>query len=66
MVLLLGGVNYDNINILGRWCSNDMMMYLHTFTHPLMQAFAATMATHSNYDKIPNDLGAKIDGDGNA
>ena len=64
--LLLGGVNYNKIKLLGRWRSNETMMYLHTSARPLVQGFASTMVTHDNNAQIPDNLGAKIDGDGNA
>ena len=34
MDLLLGSVNYNKIKLLGRWRSNNMMTYLHTFAPP--------------------------------
>ena len=52
MSLILGGVKYDKIKMLGRWMSEDMNTYIHTSENPPLQYFSDLMANHSEYKHI--------------
>ena len=54
MALLLGVIDYEKIKLLVRQRSIQMMMYLHTSAHPLLQNFYAIMVDHGEYAKSPN------------
>ena len=51
--LLLGILDYEKINLLGLWHSNEIIMFLHTTNCPLLQFFARIMVYHGNYAQIP-------------
>ena len=63
MALLLGGVNYNKIKLLGRWRSDAMMVYLHTSARPLMKNFANVMVENGDYAQIPADIAGKVTGE---
>ena len=54
MALLLGGIDYEKIKLLGWWRSKQMMMYLHTSARPLLQNFSSVMVYHGDYAQVPS------------
>lgn len=53
MALLLAGVGVERIKLLGRWCSDIVMRYLHTTARPLLRGFTTRMVTHGEYVLLP-------------
>jgi hypothetical protein len=56
MALLCGNVDFDLIQILGRWHSDAMIRYFHMQAQPVMQNFASTMFNNGTYDFLPGEL----------
>jgi hypothetical protein len=55
MALLCGNVDTDRIRLLGRWCSDKMLRYLHVQAFPVVANIASTMLQHGNFTLIPNN-----------
>jgi hypothetical protein len=55
MALLVGKVDPDIIQILGRWRSDEMFRYLHLSAEPIMKGFAAKML-NADYTIAPSQL----------
>ena len=55
MALLVGKVDPDIIQILGRWHSDEMFRYLHLLAEPIMKGFAAKML-NVDYTMAPSQL----------
>ncbi len=49
MALLCANVNMDTIRLVGCWCSDEMLRYLHMQAQPLMHNFAQRMLAHRQY-----------------
>ena len=49
MALLCSGIDSDIIKVIGRWCSNKILRYLHVQAEPLMRNFSRVMFTHGKY-----------------
>lgn len=54
MALLCAKVDTDLIRLLGRWCSDEMLRYLHVQTFPIVAPLAAQMLRHGQFTLIPN------------
>ncbi len=54
MALLCTQVDTDVICLLGRWCSDEMLRYLHIQAEPVMRDFAARMLLNGNFVLTPN------------
>ena len=54
--LLNARVDPNIITLIGRWCSNEMLYYLHAQNWTIMKNFAAQMLQHGNYTLVPNQL----------
>eukprot|EP00957_Ditylum_brightwellii_P183660 13989631-Ditylum_brightwellii.AAC.1 len=52
MTLLIGHVSPDTIKLVGHWCSDVMLWYLHTVSWSMMQGHAATMVQYDNYMQV--------------
>ena len=52
--LLLGRVDTNIIQLIGRWKSDAMLRYLHVQAFPLMQDYASIMLKAGTYTLIPN------------
>ena len=57
MELLISRVHTDTIRIVGRWCGDIMMRYLHMFTYTFTSGLAARMVKHGYYAFITPDHG---------
>ena len=55
MALLVGKIGLDIIQILGRWCLDEMFCYLHLSVEPIMKDFAAKML-NADYTIAPLQL----------
>jgi hypothetical protein len=55
MALLCAQVDSDKIKLLGRWCSDEMLRYLHVQAAPTMRDFSKRMLAHGDYVLLPND-----------
>ena len=53
MALLLGKIDANTIWIIKRWCSKNILRYLHVPAGPLLQGHAATMVVAEDYTLIP-------------
>ena len=53
MALLCSGIDTDIIRLIGRWCSDEMLRYLHLQAEPLMRGFSKRMVTPGNYSMLP-------------
>ena len=53
MVLLMACVNTDTIRLVGRWCSDVMLRYLHTTAKTFTEGLASRMVQHRDYALIP-------------
>jgi hypothetical protein len=53
MALLLAHIDTDIIRLIGRWCSNKMLRYLHLQVQPIMRNFASLMLHGSDYTLLP-------------
>lgn len=51
---LCAHVDTDAIHLLGRWCSDDMLKYLHMQAEPAMRDFAKKMITGGDFALHPN------------
>jgi hypothetical protein len=56
MALLCGKVDFDLIQILGRWHIDAMIRYLHMQYQPVMQNFAATMFNNGTSIFLPDEM----------
>ena len=54
--LLNARVDPKIITLIGRWCSDEMLCYLHVQNLTIMKNFAVQMLNHGNYTLIPNQL----------
>ena len=52
--LLLGQVDTNIIQLIGRWKSDAMLRYVHVQAFPLMQDYASIMLKAGTYTLIPN------------
>ncbi|KAL7479469.1 hypothetical protein ACHAW6_005194, partial [Cyclotella cf. meneghiniana] len=52
--LLIGQVDTDIIHLIARWCSYEMLCYLHVQAAPLMHDYSHKMLLSGNYSLIPN------------
>ena len=48
MALLMARVDTDTIRLVGRWCSDAMLHYLHTTAHTFTEGLAAHIAQHGD------------------
>ena len=55
MALLCGNVDFDLIQMLGRWHSDAMIRYLHLQAQPVSQQLAAKMFNHGTYNFLPTE-----------
>jgi hypothetical protein len=55
MTLLCAAVDTDKIRLLGRWCSDEMLRYLHVQAFPIVAPLAKQMLQHGNFALIPNN-----------
>ena len=53
MDLLLASIDTNTIRLVGRWCRNFMMCYLHTSSQKYTSGMAVRMVQHGYYDIIP-------------
>ena len=53
MALLMARVDTDRIRLVGRWCSNAMLLCLHTTAQTFAEGLAARMVQHGDYVLIP-------------
>jgi hypothetical protein len=53
MALLCSKLDTDQIRLLGRWRSDEMLRYLHVQAYPLVSHLAATMLQHGTFHFIP-------------
>jgi hypothetical protein len=56
MALICGKVDFDLIQILGRWHSDAMIWYLHMQAQPVMQNFTSTMFNIGTYKFLPDEM----------
>ena len=54
MALLNAKVDTDTIALLGRWCSDEMLRYLHVQAEPVMRNFSARMLSGGAFTLLPN------------
>ena len=54
MALLCANIDHDRIKLIGRWCSDEMLRYLHVQAVPVMSKFARAMITDGDFQLIPN------------
>ena len=59
MDFLMARVDTYTIRLVGRWCSNAMLRYLHTTAQTLTAGRAAHMVQHGNYALIPPTHGGQ-------
>lgn len=52
--LLCAGVDTDVIRLIGRWCSDEMLRYLHTQVGPVLRGFSRRMLSGGAFTLIPN------------
>ena len=57
MALLMARVNTYTIRLVGRWCSDSMIRYLHTTAQTFTEGIAARMVQHGDYALIPTAHG---------
>ncbi len=55
MALLCVAVDPDIIHLLGRWCSDEMLHYLHVQALPVVVPLATQMLQHGNFALIPHN-----------
>ena len=60
MALLNERVDRNVIQLIGRWKSDAMLLYLHIQAHNLMSGFSKLMLTGGNFALIPAALGAAL------
>ena len=53
MALFMARVDTDTIRLVGRWCSNVMLCYLHTTAQTFTEGLASRMVQHGYYALIP-------------
>ena len=53
MTLLIARDDTDKICLVGRWCSNIIMRYLHTTAQTFTEGLAVRMVQHGDYVLIP-------------
>jgi hypothetical protein len=53
MAIICAKVDTDVIQLLGRWCSDVMLRYLHIQAQPLMRNFANLMVQGGQFALIP-------------
>jgi hypothetical protein len=53
VALLVACVDTDIIHLIGRWCSDEMLCYLHLQAQPVMRNFAHLMLQGGDYNLIP-------------
>ena len=53
MALLLAQVDKDTIRLMGRWCSNIILRYLHMTAQTFTEGLTARMVQHGEYALIP-------------
>ncbi|KAL7474742.1 hypothetical protein ACHAW6_000702, partial [Cyclotella cf. meneghiniana] len=56
MALLLGQIDTDIIQLIGRWRSDERLRYLHLQAAPLMQDYVCKLLMAGDYSLIPNQL----------
>jgi hypothetical protein len=54
MALLCAQVDSNVIKLVGRWCSDEMLQYLHLQAYPKMHTFARLMSHGGNFRLLPN------------
>jgi hypothetical protein len=55
MALLHGRIDMNNIHMMGRWNSDDMMLYLHVQAQPVMGDYTACMFNQGTYSLLPDE-----------
>ena len=53
MALLCTGINIKTIKLIGRWCINEILRYLHVQAKPIMRNFSSLMMSHGKYSFLP-------------
>ena len=53
MALLMARVDTDTICLVGRWCRNSMLRYLHTTSQTFTAGLTARMVQNGDYVLIP-------------
>ena len=53
IVLFCAGVDSNIIKLIGRWHSNEMLIYLHMQAEPLTRNFSKLMITQGKYSLLP-------------
>ena len=56
MLLLCANVDTNHIHLLGHWCSDEMLHYLHVQAFPIVSTLAPLMLCHGTFALIPNTL----------
>jgi hypothetical protein len=54
MALLCARIDTDEIRLLGRWWSDEMLRYLHVQAYPVVAHLAPAMLQHGHYTLIQN------------
>ena len=54
MRLLCSGFDSDIIKMIGRWCSNNIICYLHVQLEPIMSKFSSVIIMHGTYSFMPH------------
>ena len=54
MVLIMARVDPDTTRLMGRWCSDTMLCYLHTMTYIFTDGLFIHMFQYGNYVRIPH------------
>ena len=53
MALIMARVDTTTIRLVGRWCSDVMLRYLHTTVKTFVEGLASRMVQHGDYALIP-------------
>jgi hypothetical protein len=65
MALLCGKVDNNLIQMLGRWHSDAMILYLHMQAQPIVQHFSEIMYNNGTYSFLPDETFPLLDDDPN-
>ena len=55
MAMLMGDIDFDVIEMIGRWHGDSMMRYLHLQAQPVKKQMAKTMFNNGQYSFLPTD-----------
>jgi hypothetical protein len=59
--MLCGKIDFDSIQMMGRWHSDAMMRYLHIQAQPIINKYAAKMYNRGTYTFLPDETVPIID-----